>query len=150
LLTTQTFSRRLPLGRNQTKPQAANFFMSTIAIIGASANRAKFGNRAVRAYHAKGYKVFPIHPSASSIEGLPVYHSITQVPATILDRVSIYLPASVGLKVLDEVAAKPAREVWLNPGADDPQVVRRARELGLNVIVGCSIVDIGVNPHSLH
>jgi len=121
--------------------------MPSIAIIGASANRAKFGNRAVRAYLSQGYTVFPVHPSASYIEGLPAYRSVNLVPAATLDRVSIYLPSDKGLQVLDEIVQKPVREVWLNPGADDPAVVRKARELGLNVITGCSIVDIGVSPY---
>ena len=123
--------------------------MPTIAILGASRNRSKYGNRAVRAYLRQGYAVYPVHPSAPSIEGQPAYRSVVDIPVTELDRVSIYLPPGAGMAVLDEVAQKPAKEVWLNPGADAPQVVRKARELGLNVITGCSIVDIGVSPYEL-
>ena len=54
--------------------------MPTIAILGASANRAKFGNKAVRAYRSQGYDVFPVHPSADVIEGLPVFRSVADVP----------------------------------------------------------------------
>jgi predicted CoA-binding protein len=121
----------------------------TIAIVGASANRRKYGNRAVRAYARQGYEVYPIHPRAETIEGYRVYRSVRDVPATELDRVSVYLPPELGLKVLEEIAAKPAREVWLNPGADSPEVVARARALGLNVVVGCSIVASGVSPYEL-
>jgi predicted CoA-binding protein len=121
----------------------------TIAIIGASRERSKFGNKAVRAYASRNYQVYPVHPTAETVEGLPAYRSILDVPADSLDRISVYLPSQVGLKVLDEIARKPAREIWLNPGADDATVVARARALGLNVILGCSIVDVGVNPHAL-
>jgi predicted CoA-binding protein len=121
----------------------------TIAIIGASSDRRKFGNRALRAYASRGYVVYPVHPREATIEALPVYRSILDVPATELDRVSLYLPSEAALPVLDELARKPAKEVWLNPGADDPRVVARARELGLPVIVGCSIVDVGVDPHAM-
>ena len=122
---------------------------STVAILGASADRAKFGNKAVRAYLAQGYQVFPIHPKAQMIEGLQAYHSILEVPADRLDRASLYLPPEIGLQVIEEIARKPVREVWLNPGAESPALIARARELGLNVIVGCSIVDIGINPGDL-
>jgi uncharacterized protein len=121
----------------------------TIAIIGASADRHKFGNKAVRAYLRRGYQVFPVHPSAQEIEGLRVFHSILDVPVEKLDRVSLYLPADVGLQVIDEVAQKSVGEVWFNPGAESPALIARAQELGLNVIVSCSIVDIGVNPGEL-
>lgn len=121
----------------------------TVAIIGASANPHKYGNKAVRAYASRGYEVFPIHPRAEVIEGLPAFRSILDVPASKLDRVSIYLPPAVGLQVIDEVAKKPASEVWLNPGAASTPLVQRARELGINLRLGCSIVDIGVSPDEL-
>ena len=120
-----------------------------IAIIGASADRAKFGNKAVRAYLAGGYQVFPIHPTAKMIEGLPAYHSILEVPAEELDRVSLYLPPQIGLQAIEEIARKSVGEVWLNPGAESPALIDRARQLGLKVVIGCSIVDIGVNPSDL-
>jgi predicted CoA-binding protein len=121
----------------------------SIAIIGASADRSKFGNKAVRAYLARGYQVFPIHPKAQIIEGLQSYRSILEVPAKSLDRASFYLPPSIGLQVIEEVAQKSVAEVWLNPGAESPALIERGRVLGLNIIVGCSIVDIGVNPNDL-
>jgi uncharacterized protein len=123
--------------------------MSTIAVIGASSDRRKFGNKCVRAYQRCGYQVYPINPNETTIEGLTVYKSIAEVPADTIDRVSVYLPPTVGVKVMDDIAQKKVGEVWLNPGADGPQVVARGRELGLNVITDCSIVDIGVSPSEL-
>ena len=119
----------------------------TVAILGASAERAKFGNKAVRAYLTHGYDVFPIHPKARTIEGLAAYRSILEVPAAQLDRASLYLPPHIGLQVIEEIAHKPVREVWLNPGAESAELISRAKELGLNIIVGCSILDIGANPN---
>jgi predicted CoA-binding protein len=123
--------------------------MPTIAVIGASSDRRKFGNKCVRAYLQRGYRVFPINPNESEIEGLAAFKSIREVPVDSVDRVSVYLPPAIGVKVLDEIAQKKTGQVWLNPGADAPAVVSRARELGLNVIAGCSIVDVGVSPHEL-
>jgi predicted CoA-binding protein len=121
----------------------------TIAIIGASSDRSKFGNKAVRAYLQRAYQVFPVHPTAKSIEDLTAYPSIQEVPIEKLDRVSLYLPPKIGLQVIEQIAEKAPREVWLNPGAESAALIARGKELGLNVIVGCSIVDIGVNPSDL-
>jgi predicted CoA-binding protein len=120
----------------------------TIAVVGASADRRKFGNKAVRAYAHKGYLVYPIHPREGEIEGHQVYRTVGEIPALQLDRISIYLPPAVALRALDDLTSKPVRQVWLNPGTDSPEVIARARELGLPVVVGCSIVDIGVDPHA--
>jgi hypothetical protein len=117
----------------------------TIAIIGASQDRNKFGNKAVRAYAHQGYDVFPVHPTADAIEGFPVYRTVLAIPVVELDRISIYLPPEVSLKTLEEIARKPAREVWFNPGADNPEVLAKARSLGMNVVSGCSIVDLGID-----
>jgi predicted CoA-binding protein len=122
----------------------------TIAIVGASSDRNKYGNRAVRAYAARGYEVFPIHPRESSIEGHKAYASVNDVPAAELDCISIYLPPALGLMVLDDIARKPTRQVFFNPGSDSPEVLARARELGMPAVVACSIVAVGADPHEMN
>jgi predicted CoA-binding protein len=121
----------------------------TIAILGASADRSKFGNKAVRAYLERGYDVFPIHPRESTVEGVTAYRSVRDLPVDRLDRVSVYLPPSVGMLVLEELTSLTIDEVHFNPGADAPEVLERAEALGLNVVVGCSILAIGVSPADL-
>lgn len=120
----------------------------TVAVIGASRDRRKYGNKSVRAHHKCGYEVFPVNPHADEIEGLQSYASISEIPPGPLDRVSIYVPPDAGLTLLDEIAARSPGEVWLNPGSESQELVRRARDLGLNVIQGCSIVDLGESPAS--
>jgi predicted CoA-binding protein len=120
--------------------------MPSIAVVGASPDRRKFGNKCVRAYRAAGYDVYPVHPTEPSVEGLPAYKTLTDVPAARLDRVSVYLPPAVGVAALDGFTAKPVGEVWLNPGADAPEVVAKAKQLGLTVVTACSIVDVGFSP----
>jgi len=121
----------------------------TIAILGASPDRTKFGNKAVRAYLQQGYDVYPVNPKGGKIEGLSVSRNLAEVPVAHLNRVSVYLPPPVLLGLLDDIAAKGCDELWLNPGCDSPQVVEKAERLGINAITACSIVDIGVSPSSL-
>jgi predicted CoA-binding protein len=118
----------------------------TIAIVGASADRAKFGNKAVRAYAQAGFHVYPVNPKESAIEGWPAFSSLSLVPIRELSRVSVYLPPKIGLAVLAEIAGKTVGDVWFNPGAESREILDKARELGLNVIAGCSIVALGVSP----
>jgi predicted CoA-binding protein len=122
----------------------------TVAILGASADRAKFSNKSVRAHLKAGYEVYPINPSGGEIEGLPVYRTLADLPVEHLDRVSVYLRPQVGFTLLEEMAAKTRRtgggEIWFNPGSESPALLARARELGLNAIAACSIVDLGLSP----
>ena len=121
----------------------------TIAIVGASSDPSKFGNKAIKAYLQRGYDVYPVNPKGGQIEGLTAYRSLADIPVAKLDRISVYLPPAIGLTMLDEIAAKPHGQLWLNPGSDSDEVVTRAHELGLDPIVACSIVDIGVSPHEM-
>ena len=125
-----------------------NSLVKTVAIIGASADRRKFGNKAVRGFQERGYRVFPVNPKAKEIEGLPVYPSISAVPVR-PDLVSVYLPPAVLIKVLPEIAAKGCDELWLNPGTESPEVLAETGRLGLNVIQACSIIGIGLSPSRL-
>ena len=104
----------------------------SIAIIGASTDRAKFGNKSVRAYVQQGYDVYPINPKEETIEGLKVYKSISEVPVR-PNLISLYVPPPVGFKLLPE----------------SDELIEKARQLGLNPINACSIVGVGVNPSTL-
>lgn len=122
--------------------------MKTVAIIGASADRRKFGNKAVRAFRQQGYAVYPVNPNEAEIEGLVAYPNIAAVPVR-PEMVSVYVPPQVLLTLLPEIAAKGCDELWLNPGAESPQVLEEAERLGLSAIQACSIVGVGVSPATL-
>jgi predicted CoA-binding protein len=119
-----------------------------VAVVGASSNRRKFGNRALRAFRQQGYQVVPINPHETEVEGLKAYASVLDVPGTI-DMASLYVPPDVGERVIDEIARKGIAEVWLNPGAESDALIARARALQIQPIVACSIVAIGENPYAL-
>ena len=118
----------------------------TVAVIGASTDRRKYGNKSVRAHGEMGYEVFPVNPRAGEIEGWTAYASLADVPARHLDRISVYVPPQIGVALLDEIAKKRAREVWFNPGSESPEIVRRASQLGIDIITACSIVNVGLSP----
>jgi uncharacterized protein len=120
----------------------------TVAVVGASANRSKFGNKAVRAYLDAGWTVFPIHPTLTNVEGLPAYRDLDAIPVGSLDHVSFYVPPHIGVYLLGQAQRKAPREVWLNPGSGSPEMLARAEELGLNVIEACSILGVGRRPSS--
>jgi predicted CoA-binding protein len=119
--------------------------MAVVAVIGASNDRRKFGNKALRAFRARGDRVIPITPTAAEVEGERAYASVLDVPEAI-DEATVYVSPSIGVRIMDEIALKQIPVVWLNPGADGDDVIARAQELGLEVRVACSIISIGASP----
>jgi len=117
----------------------------TVAVIGASADRSKYSNKAVRAYQRQGWEVYPVNPKGGQIEGLTAFASMDQIP-TLIDRVTLYLPPPLGIKALPAIAqAKPA-EFFVNPGAESVELIAQAQRLGLEPILACSIIEIGASP----
>jgi predicted CoA-binding protein len=117
-----------------------------IAIIGASSNRQKFGNKALRAFRAEGYTVLAINPNEAEVEGIKTYPSVLDVPQAI-DMATVYVPPDVGQGLLVEFEKKQIPEIWLNPGAESDELLAEARQRKLNVIAACSIVGIGRSPY---
>ncbi|MEI8316082.1 MAG: CoA-binding protein [Verrucomicrobiota bacterium] len=113
----------------------------TLAIIGASADRAKYSNKSLLAHQQAGYEIYPINPKEEAVEGLKCYKSILDVPV-LLDRISLYVQPSIGVKLLADIAKKGCRELWVNPGAESPELVKQASGYGLNVIYACSYLDV--------
>ena len=117
----------------------------SVAVIGASNDRTKYGNKAVRAYLRSGFRVYPVNPKEGTVENLRTFKSILDIPEEV-DRATLYVPPEVGLKVIQEIAQKGVKELYVNPGAESDELVEKARQLGLNPILACSILAIGLDP----
>lgn len=117
-----------------------------VAIIGASADRSKYGNKAVRAYLRGGHEVYPVNPTEAEIEGIRCYSTIAEVPGSI-DRAAFYVLPRVGVGVVRQIAERGGvGEVFLNPGTESPELIAEAGRLGVRIVQGCAILDIGQFP----
>ncbi len=120
----------------------------SLAILGASSDRTKFSNKAVRAFVQSGYTVFPVNPKETEVEGLTCYPNLEAIPEPI-DLVNFYLAAPRVPAFLPAVKAKGAKTIWLNPGTESDEAIDQAAQLGLKVELGCSIIAVGFSPSSL-
>jgi uncharacterized protein len=119
-----------------------------LAIVGVSRSGGKFGNLARRALATKGYRVYPIHPSATEIEGVRCYRSFAELPEHV-DAVLVVVPPADAKQVVAEAAAAGIHHVWLQQGAESPEVLQACRELGLHVVSG-ECVLMFAHPTSYH
>ncbi len=115
----------------------------TFAVVGASADRKKFGNKVLRCYMDKGYAVYPINPKASEVEGLVAYKSLGDLPETV-HGISIVTPPSITEQVVSAALSLGISHVWMQPGAESAAAIDQCEANGISVIAGgpCLLVEI--------
>jgi predicted CoA-binding protein len=114
------------------------------AVVGASTNRAKYGNKVLRVYIQKKRKVYPVNPKAEQIEGLAAFPDLGSLPEPV-HGISVITPPRVTESIVEEAARLGIRNVWMQPGAESEAAVQTAEEAGINVIGGdaCILVTLG-------
>jgi len=118
------------------------------AVVGASRDRAKYGNKVLRVYQQTQRPVFPVNPAGGEVEGLEAYPSLSAIPQTIYG-VSIITPPAVTEQVVAEAIELGVMRIWMQPGAESDEAIRRAEDAGATVIAGgaCILVVLGYHEH---
>ena len=116
----------------------------SFAVVGASTDRSKYGNKVLRCYQQHGRTVYPINARAAEVEGLKAYASLADLPVKVA-AISVITPPAVTEQVVQEAAAAGVTHIWMQPGADSVAAIRSAEALGLTVIAGgpCLLVVLG-------
>ena len=128
-----------------TEPEKIKAFLAgkRFAVVGASADCEKYGNKVLRVYQQRGLDVVPVNPRGGEIEGLPVYADLASVPGP-LDGVSIITPPKVTEEVVAQALSRGIKNFWMQPGAESAAAVELAEQAGANVIAGgpCILVTL--------
>ncbi len=116
----------------------------SFAVVGASTDRSKYGNKVLRCYQQHGRKVYPVNPRAPEVEGLVAYPSLSALPERV-PAISVITPPAATEQVVREAHAAGVKHVWMQPGAESDEAVRTAEALGMNVLAGgpCLLVVMG-------
>ncbi len=122
---------------------------ASYAVAGASQNRAKYGNKVFRALVASNRNVYPLNPTATEVEGQPAFGKIADLPV-VPESLSIVTPPHVTRDLIQQAIAAGVRNIWMQPGAEDAESSRAAREAGLNVIDdgSCILVSLSLERSS--
>jgi uncharacterized protein len=125
-------------------------YWPNVAIIGASNDRNRYSNKAVRAFVAHGYTVYPVNPNETLIEGIRAYHKLTDIPETV-NFASLYLNPRISLanSLPEQLREKNIEMVIINPGAESDELIRRIKSYGIEVQLICSLMALGSDPDSL-
>ena len=114
------------------------------AVVGASPNRAKYGNKVLRAYLQNQRNAYPVHPTANVIENQKVFPNLAALPESV-HGVSVVTPPHVTEQVVEQVGQMGIGHLWLQPGAESDRAIERSKQLGINIIAGgpCLLVVLG-------
>lgn len=117
---------------------------NTFAVVGASRDRSKYGNKVLRVYLQNGQRVQPVNPNANEVEGLKAYADLASLPGQV-HGISVVTPPEVTEQVVEQAATLGIRHIWMQSGAENVKAIEKAREHGMNVIAGgpCILVVQG-------
>jgi hypothetical protein len=110
-----------------------------IAVVGASRSGKKFGNSAMAELKQRGYQVLVVHPEAVEIDGERCYPNLAAVQGQ-ADGVWICVPPKQAQAVVKEAAEAGFDKIWLQQGAESPEALALARELGVKPVAGKCIL----------
>jgi|GEM_PF-1132921 len=122
----------------------------SVVIIGASPNPDRYANKAILAYLKKGYKVFAVNPkyAGTKIHGVNVVSSVNDISEKI-DIAALYVRPEIGINVLEDLARKGVKLVYVNPGTGSSELLEKGRKLGMEMIEACAIKSIGFDPDNM-
>jgi predicted CoA-binding protein len=129
----------------QTEEKIEAFLASgPFAVVGASTDREKYGNKVFRCYLQHDHKAYPVHPKAKEVEGHPCFPTLGDLPEKVR-AISVITPPLATERVVEDAHGTGVEFVWMQPGAESPAAVSRAEELGMTVIAGgpCLLVALG-------
>jgi len=129
------------------------FFASkAFAVIGVSSNQRKFGNVVYRTMREKGFTVYPVHPTRTTVEGDACFKDVTALPSEVGSIITVVPPAQTE-KVTREALATSIGALWMQPGSESAEAVAAAASAERTVIHGQCILmflEPVTSVHALH
>jgi predicted CoA-binding protein len=132
-----------------TQEQIDAFFRSTaFGVVGASADRDKYGNRVLRCYQQNGLTAIPVNPKETEIEGVACVAGVSDLPDEV-KSISMITPPKVTEQVVEDAIKRGITAIWMQPGAESAVAVKRCLDAGINVIAdgSCILVVKGYRDH---
>jgi predicted CoA-binding protein len=110
----------------------------TIAVVGHSDKPSRTSYQIAQFLRQQGYRVFPVNPMVSTIDGQPSYASLAEIPDKV-DIVNVFRQSDHLPQIVDEAIAIHAPTVWAQLGITHPQAIATAQQAGLTIITDTCI-----------
>lgn len=116
------------------------------AVVGASTDRSKYGNKVLRCYQQNNLDAVPINPTATEVEGVAAYPDLASAPGE-FDGVSIITPPPVTERVVNDALRLGVKNIWMQPGAESERAIQAAEAAGANVIAHGPCILVSLRYH---
>jgi predicted CoA-binding protein len=110
-----------------------------IAVVGATDNPRKYGNRIYLDLKDKGFRVYPVNATRATVDGDPVFVTLAELPET-PDIVNFVVPPTRTLRVLEQAKDLGFTTVWVQPGAENEDVMDYLEEHDFDYLANACIM----------
>lgn len=119
------------------------------AIAGASRNPKKFGGVVLTELKKRGYDLFPVHPEAKEIQGIPCVSSVRDLPGEIRN-LYVVTPKEKTREVIEDALKSGIQKIWIQRNSETPEVLNLAKESGMSLISGRCILMFAEPVQGIH
>ncbi|MFC1899943.1 CoA-binding protein [Chloroflexota bacterium] len=110
------------------------------AIVGATENPEKYGNKVFKNLTSRGYEVYPVNPNLKELEGVKAYAKFGDIPVKV-DVVDFVVPPAVTKAVLWECKQSGLNRVWLQPGSENADAIAYCHKNNMKVVYGACVMQ---------
>ncbi|HEX3029774.1 MAG TPA: CoA-binding protein [Clostridia bacterium] len=111
------------------------------AVVGANDNPEKYGNMIYKKLKSRGYEVYPVNPGYESIEGEKCYSDLSTLPQK-PDVIDMVVSPKRGSAIIEEAARLGIKNIWLQPGTYDENLMELIEKNGLSAVKACVLVAL--------
>ena len=111
------------------------------AVIGATENPKKYGNMIYKKLKKRGYTVYPVNPNVNLVDGDACYPDLSSLPQ-VLEVIDMVVSPQIGMAILEESARLGIKDVWLQPGTFNDELLTLIKKLNLNAVQACVMVAL--------
>lgn len=119
-----------------TKIQIDTFVSQPVkAVIGVSRNKRKFGYMVFNELRQKGYRLLPVNPHADTIDDVPCYKSIDQLPGEVTAAI-VLTPKNNTLDTVQQLINKGIKHIWIQQKAETREAIELALKNQVQLVHG--------------
>ncbi len=110
-----------------------------VVVLGASPKEKRYSNQAVRELLEHGHHVYPVHPLSTEIHGQSCVKHLDEITSNI-DTLTLYVGKERSTKLINNILSMKPKRIIMNPGAENELLEAKAKEIDIEVVIGCTLV----------